>query len=246
MVEVKSVTKCYGSLKAVQDVSFAVEKGEIVGFVGPNGAGKSTVLKMLSTFIYPTTGTVRIGGMDVVEYPLAARRAIGYLSGDTPLYPNMRVDRFLRFIGCARGLEKERLKDRFEEMVEVFDLGPVLLKRVRQCSTGYRQRIGLAAALVHDPPVLLLDEPTHGFDPLQVLAFRDLLKSLKPGRAILFSTHIIQEVAALCDRVLILYGGRLLADGRPRELAEAVGLPEDRLEDIFAGIIRQSREACGV
>lgn len=242
MIDVRSVTKCYGAFTAVQDISFTVRKNEIVGFVGPNGAGKSTVLKMLSTFLYPSDGKISIDGLDVVQHPLTVRRRIGYLSGDTPLYPEMRVDKFLQFIGQARGLRGDGLKKQLDWVTEVCGLDEVLVKRILQCSTGFRQRIGLASALIHDPPVLLLDEPTHGFDPLQVLAFRDLLRSLSPGRAILFSTHIIQEVAALSDRVLVIHNGRLLADGRPQELAKATGLPADHLEDIFAHLVRQSEE----
>jgi ABC-2 type transport system ATP-binding protein len=170
------------------------------------------------------------------------RRKVGYLSGDTPLYPEMRVDRFLTFIGQARGLRGDGLKKQLDWVIGVCGLEEVLLKRILRCSTGFRQRIGLASALIHDPPILLLDEPTHGFDPLQLLAFRDLLRNLSPGRAILFSTHIIQEVVALSDRVLIIHNGRLMADGRPRELAEAAGLSSDRLEDLFAHLIRQSEE----
>ena len=195
---------------------------------------------MLSTFIHPTEGTITVNGLDVVEHSLAVRRQIGYLSGDTPLYQGMRVDKFLRFIGQARGLRGSELKKQFDWVVDVSSLEAVLLKRVNQCSTGFRQRIGLATALIHDPPILLLDEPTHGFDPLQVLAFRDLLRGLSPNRVILFSTHIIQEVAALGDRVLIINNGRLLADGRPGELAQQTGLPANDLEAIFAHLVRES------
>ena len=181
MIRVESATRRYGFLTAVDEVSFAVDQGEIVGFVGPNGAGKSTMLKMLSTFIHPTAGTISIDGLDVVEHPLAVRRRIGYLSGDTPLYQEMRVDKFLRFIARARGLEGDALQQGLARAVALCGLEDVLTQRVKECSTGFRQRIGLATAMVHDPPVLLLDEPTHGFDPLQVLAFRDTLRTLSPG-----------------------------------------------------------------
>jgi len=242
MINVNSVTKYYGALKAVEKISFTVEAGEIVGFVGPNGAGKSTVLKMLSTYLYPTAGQISIDGLDTVAHALAVRRKIGYLAGDTPLYQGMRVDKFLRFIGQARGLSGRTLRQSFSWVVDTCGLKPVLLQRVNQCSTGFRQRIGLASALIHNPPVLLLDEPTHGFDPLQVLAFRDMLRSLRPNRAILFSSHIIQEVAALSDRVLIIHNGRLLAAGRPRDLAESIGQSGASLEEVFSHLVRRSEQ----
>jgi len=238
MINVESVTRRFGNLTAVDEVSFAVERDEIVGFVGPNGAGKSTMLKMLSTFILPTTGRIAIDGLDAVEQSLAVRRRIGYLAGDTPLYREMRVDKFLRFIGEARGLRGAELKQGFERTVEICDLESVLLQRIDHCSTGFRQRVGLATALIHDPPILLLDEPTHGFDPLQVLAFRDMLRRLKKDRAILFSTHIVADVEAVSDRVLIINEGRLLGNGRIDELAETGGRPDAGLEEIFAHLVQ--------
>ncbi|NKB68773.1 MAG: ATP-binding cassette domain-containing protein [Candidatus Latescibacteria bacterium] len=237
-IAVAGVTKRYGALTAVDDVSFAVHRDEIVGFVGPNGAGKSTLLKMLSTFIHPTQGRIEVDGLDVVENPLAVRGRIGYLAGDTPLYPKMRVDKFLRFIGQARGLQGGELAAGFERAVDLCGLGSVLLQRVEQCSTGFRQRLGLAAALIHDPPILLLDEPTHGFDPLQVMAFRQMLRDLSPGRAILFSTHIVADVEAISDRVLIIHQGQLLGDGTLGQLAAAAASPQAGLEEIFARLVQ--------
>ncbi|MEE2725428.1 MAG: ATP-binding cassette domain-containing protein [Candidatus Latescibacterota bacterium] len=238
MIHVDNVTRRYGSLTAVDQVSFEVETNEIIGFVGPNGAGKSTMLKMLSTFLLPTEGQIAVDGFDVVENPLAVRRRIGYLSGDTPLYREMRVDKFLRFIGRARGLEGEALEQGFEWAVDVCGLDAVLLQRVDECSTGFRQRIGLATALIHDPPILLLDEPTHGFDPMQVMAFRDMLMRLKTDRAILFSTHIIADVEAVSDRVLIIHQGQLLGDGRIADLAEQNDISGAGLEALFAHLVR--------
>lgn len=240
MITVESVTKTYGSLVAVDDVSFKIAAGEIVGFVGPNGAGKSTMLKMLSTYLYPSSGTITVAGFDAVTESLEVRRRIGYLAGDTPLYQDMRVDEFLRFIGRARGLRGADLDRAFDQTVDLCGVGVVLAMRIDQCSTGFRQRVGLASALIHDPPILLLDEPTHGFDPLQVIAFRELLQKLRPGRAILFSTHITADVEAISDRVLIIHLGRLLGDGRVDELATAAGLPGDSLEATFAHLVRAS------
>ena len=238
MIQVNSVTKCYGPVIAVEKISFSLQPGEIVGFVGPNGAGKSTVLKMLSTYLYPTEGTITVGGQDVVDHALSVRRKIGYLSGDTPLYQTMRVDKFLRFCGKARGLRGEPLEKNLQRVVDICGLSPHLYKRINQCSTGFRQRIGLGSALIHDPPILLLDEPTHGFDPLQVMAFRDLLRDLSNNRVILFSSHIIQEVDALSDRVLLIHSGRLLADGTQFALYRHTG--QSSLEDVFSHLVRET------
>nr|ADI22845.1 ABC-type multidrug transport system, ATPase component [uncultured nuHF2 cluster bacterium HF0500_31B05] len=243
MISVDSVSKQYGALTAVDNLTFQVERGEIVGFVGPNGAGKSTMLKMLSTYLYPTSGHILVDGRDVVRESLEVRRRIGYLAGDTPLYRDMRVDKFLLFVGASRGLGKRELADSFERVVALCDIESVLLHRVHQCSTGFRQRIGLATALIHDPPVLLLDEPTHGFDPLQVIAFREMLRRLRPNRAILFSTHIVSDVEAISDRVLIIHLGRLLGNGRIDELADAAGVgASSSLETVFANLVRAAQD----
>ena len=240
MIKVQAVSKWYGAVKAVENISFELSPDEIIGFVGPNGAGKSTMLKMLATYLLPTEGTIEIDGLDVVDHPLTARRKIGYLSGDTPLYQAMRVDKFLKFCGKARGLRDDQLNKNLEWVIEICGLSPHLYKRINQCSTGFRQRIGLGAALIHNPPILLLDEPTHGFDPLQVQAFRELLHSLKNDRVILFSSHIIQEVSALSDRVLIINNGQLLGDGTRQQLAQKTGQPDNDLEGMFTHLVRQS------
>jgi ABC-2 type transport system ATP-binding protein len=240
MIKVQSVSKWYGTVKAVEDISFQLSPSEIIGFVGPNGAGKSTMLKMLATYLLPSEGTILVTDLNVVDHPLSVRRKIGYLSGDTPLYQAMRADKFLTFCGKARGLAGAELKKNLEWVIEICGLSPHLYKRVSQCSTGFRQRIGLASALIHNPPILLLDEPTHGFDPMQVLAFRELLQSLKDNRVILFSSHIIQEVSALSDRVIIINNGKLLGDGRLPDLAKQTGQPENDLEAIFTHLVRQS------
>lgn len=236
-IRLDSVTRTFGDLVAVDNVSFTVQRGEVVGFVGPNGAGKSTVLKMLATYLYPSSGTIAVDGLDVVAEPLEVRRRIGYLPGDTPLYHDMRVDDFLRFAARARGLRGAELEHQLERTIALCDIDTVLSRRIQQCSTGFRQRVGLAAALVHDPPVLLLDEPTHGFDPMQVMAFRDLLDELKKDRAILFSTHIIQDVEAASDRALIIHLGRLLGDGTMADLERAAGTEGSGLEKTFAHLV---------
>lgn len=232
MIEVEHVTKRYGNALAVDDVSFRLEPGEVVGFLGPNGAGKTTVLKMISTWLPPTGGTIRVAGHDVVQKPLEVRRTLGYLPEHNALYERMRVGAFLRFIGRARGVGGAHLEQRLDWVIDATSLQDVLTKRVDQCSKGYRQRIGLAASLIHDPQVLLLDEPTHGLDPLQVVAFRDFVHGLREGRAILFSSHILSEVAAICERVLIINRGVLLADAKIADLeadAAAEGIDVERL-----------------
>jgi ABC-2 type transport system ATP-binding protein len=239
MISVESVTKRFGRITAVDNVSLSLGRDEIVGFVGPNGAGKSTLLKMLATYLYPTSGRLSVDGVDVVARPLEARRRIGYLSGDTPLYQEMRADRFLAFIGRAQGLRGSALKQRLEWVVDACGLEEALAKRVKECSTGYRKRLGLAAALVHDPGVILLDEPTHGLDPLQVVSFRELLKRLRPGRTILLSSHVISEVASLCDRLLIIHRGVLLGAGKMQELCKREELAENDLEGLFLRLVRK-------
>ncbi len=226
MIEVHSVKKYYGSFLAVDDVSFDVRPGEIVAFVGPNGAGKSTVLKMIATYLMPDAGSITVNGRDVVKNSLDVRGSIGYMPEKSISYEGMRVDRFLKFVGEARGLAGSTLKKNFDWVVNSCGIEEVLHKRVGQCSKGYQRRVSLAMSLIHDPGVILMDEPTHGLDPLQVLALRDFLKSLKRDRAILFSSHIFQEVVAICDRVLIINNARLLADGTVVEIAGKAGIPQ--------------------
>jgi ABC-2 type transport system ATP-binding protein len=217
-ISVEGATRWYGSTLAVDNVSFQVPPGEIVGFLGPNGAGKSTLLKMISTWLPPSAGRIVVDGHDVVQEPLAVRRALGYLPEHNSLYEIMRVDRFLDFVARIRGLRGRLLKERFDWAVEHCALQEVLAKRIHECSKGYRQRIGVAAALIHDPAVIVLDEPTHGLDPVQVVAFRRFLQGLREGKAILFSSHILSEVAAISERVLVINRGRLLADARVDKL----------------------------
>jgi ABC-2 type transport system ATP-binding protein len=240
MICVENVTRRYGPVLAVDRVSFTIGGGEVVGFLGPNGAGKSTVLKMISTWLPLTEGRIQVAGHNVESEPLAVRRALGYLPEHNALYENMRVDRFLFFIGRMHGLPRTRLDERFEWVARKCDLRAVLGKRLRQCSKGYRQRIGLAAALIHNPPVILLDEPTHGLDPLQVAAFREFIAELRPDRAILFSSHILAEVAAICDRLLIINHGRLLADTTARELLDQGDHEHGSLEGAVLELIRKA------
>ncbi len=238
MIAVENVTKRYGAFTAVDDVSFTIGPGEIVGFLGPNGAGKSTVLKMLCTWIRPTAGKITIDGHDVVGDPLAVRRSLGYLTEHNALYENMRVDKFLNFVGKLRGLSGKTLNDRRDWVVEQCTLQEVLHKQVQECSKGFRQRIGVAAALIHDPRVILLDEPTHGLDPLQVVAFRDFIRGLSRDRAILFSSHNLAEVATISERLLVINRGQLLEDASLQELGERAAANDHTLEDTVLEIVR--------
>lgn len=238
MIEVDHVSKRYGPTLAVADVSFRIARGEIVGFLGPNGAGKSTLLKMMSTWLPPTSGAIRIAGFDVEREPLAVRRSLGYLPEHNALYEGMRVDRFLAFVGKARGLRGGELAARIDWAVQACSLQEVFGKRVNQCSKGFRQRIGVGAALLHNPPVILLDEPTHGLDPLQVVAFLEFIASLSEGRAILFSSHILSEVVAISQRLLIINHGRLLADAPLVELRGRASEAGQEIEVAVLDIVR--------
>ncbi len=243
MIEVEHVTRRYGPVVAVNDVSFSIETGEIVGFLGPNGAGKSTLLKVIATWLPPHAGRVRVGGFDVEREPMGVRQSLGYLPEHNAMYDSMRVDRFLRFMGRVRGLSGAELKDRLEWVVDRCELTAVIGKAVNQCSKGYRQRVGLAAALIHDPPVIVLDEPTHGLDPVQVAAFRRFLHSLAEGRTILFSSHILAEVTAICRRLLVIGEGRLLADSPLEDLRRLAVKDGIDLEEAVLRIVRPARRA---
>ena len=209
-VEVKNLTKIYGNQKAVNDISFAVNEGEIVGFLGPNGAGKSTTMKITTCFITPTSGSVSVCGFDVLENPLEVRRNIGYLPEHNPLYLDSYVHEYLTFIGGIH--QVENVKNRVKEVVELTGLTVEQNKKIGQLSKGYRQRVGLAQALIHNPKVLILDEPTTGLDPNQIIEIRKLIKEIAKEKTIIFSTHIMQEVQALCDRAIIINKGEIVAD----------------------------------
>ncbi len=219
MIEVQGITKSFGTTLALDDVSFGIGKGEILGFLGPNGAGKSTTMKIITTFIAPDSGTVKVDGIDVLEQPLAVRGRIGYLPENVPLYPDMNVEEYLTFVGRARGLDGAKLKQRLDWCVEACGLVTEFKKPIGDLSKGFKQRTGLAQALIHDPDILILDEPTSGLDPLQILGIRDLIKSLAGHKTIIFSTHILQEVSPVTDRVVIINEGRIIADGHLEELA---------------------------
>jgi len=209
-VRVQELSKVFGTQRAVDQVSFQAREGEILGFLGPNGAGKSTTMKIITTFIPPTAGRVEVCGRDVQAHPLAVRRRIGYLPETNPLYPDMYVREYLRFIASLHRLQDARA--RVQAMIGQTGLEREQHKRIGALSKGYRQRVGLAQALLHDPEVLILDEPTSGLDPNQLVEIRRLIKELGRKKTVIFSTHIMQEVQALCDRVLIISKGRIVAN----------------------------------
>jgi len=224
MVEVEHLVKTYGEQQAVADISFRADKGEIVGFLGPNGAGKSTTMKIALGYLPPTSGTVRIGGHDVQQQPLEVRRRVGYLPEHNPLYLDMYVHEYLEFIGGVHGLRGRELRQRVAWLVQRVGLTREQNKQIGALSKGYRQRVGLAEALVHDPEVLILDEPTTGLDPNQISEIRDLIRELGENKTVIFSTHILPEVAALCSRAIIISRGQLVADAPVAELsARAAG-----------------------
>ncbi len=218
MIEVRNVSKRFGQTVALDGISMTVERGEILGFLGPNGAGKSTAMKIITSFLAPDDGNVVVDGMDVGEKPLDVRARIGYMPENVPLYTDMRVQEYLEFVGRARGLGGSNLKTRLNWAVEACQLEPVFKQSILELSKGFRQRTGLAQALIHDPEILILDEPTSGLDPLQIIGIRELIAELGRSKTILFSTHILQEVAPVTDRVVIINQGRIVADGRIGEL----------------------------
>ena len=243
MIDVEQVTKRFGATTAVDQVSFRVGAGEVVGFLGPNGAGKSTLLRMISTYLEPSAGTIRVAGHDTREAPLEVRASLGFLTEHNALYDGMKVDSWLDFAGRARGLSGARLAERKAWVVERCALEAVLWKRIHECSKGYRQRIGLAAALIHDPAVIVLDEPTHGLDPLQVVAFRDFVRAHSAGRAVLFSSHIVAEVAEISDRLLVIHRGKLVADARVEEFRERAEKAGQTMEQAVLDAVHRAERA---
>lgn len=215
MIEVENLTKRYGSHEAVRGLTFEVPNGQICGFLGPNGAGKSTTLRMLTGFLTPTGGTVKVGGIDALAEPIAARRHIGYMPEACPLYPEMRVGEYLRYRAALKEVPRAQVAGRVDAALEQASVTDVRDRIIGQLSKGYRQRVGLADALVADPPLLVLDEPTAGLDPNQIRQVRELITELAKNKTVLLSTHILPEVEAICDRVLIIHQGKMVSEGEP-------------------------------
>lgn len=230
MIEVQSLSKRYGDFVAVHEVSFSANKGQIVGFLGPNGAGKTTTIRMLATFIPPTSGTAKIAGFDIIGAGEEIRKRIGYLPETPPLYSEMTVSEYLYFVGRIKGVAASRLAGRVGEVMEQCFITDVRNKLCQHLSRGYRQRVGLAQAIIHNPEVIILDEPTSGLDPRQIIEIRRLIKSFAENHTVLLSTHILPEVSMLCDKVVIVNRGRTVLEGDLAKITQAKSLENVFLE----------------
>ena len=248
-VRIEHLTKRYGEQAAVDDISFEVKAGEVLGFLGPNGAGKTTTMKMLCGLVAPDSGSMLVAGRSVLKEPEAVRQRIGYLPENNPLYLEMPVIDFLVFAARVQGMAESRIGERVAEMVRVCGLDPEKHKRIGELSKGYRQRVGLAQALVHDPDVLILDEPTTGLDPNQIVEIRELIREVGRSKTVIFSTHILPEVEATCDRILIINKGRIVADGDAatlRRQAQGRDILRVKLEPVPEGAAEALRGVPGV
>ena len=247
MIQVSSLTMLYGSVVALDHVSFQVQEGEILGLVSANGAGKTTAMRILTTYLYPTSGTAKIDNFDILENPIEVRKRIGYLPETAPLYLDMQVEEYLTFVGRARDLAGKALSTQLQWVKEACGVKPVWKHPLSEISKGFRQRVGLAQALLHDPKVLILDEPTSGLDPLQIIGIRALIKSLAKKKTIIFSTHILQEVEAIANRIVIINEGKIVSQGTQQELAERVRSKRETktdltLEEIFIALLTSKKE----
>ena len=236
MIEATGLSKFYGNFAACRDVTFSVNKGEVAAFLGPNGAGKSTTMKLLTGYLAPSAGSARIAGFNMATERLQGAERLGYLPETGPLYPDMSPIGLLTFFGQARGMTRSELDRRLEAIVSICRLEAVLGKPIAKLSKGYRQRVGMAQALLHDPDVLILDEPTAGLDPNQIRGVRKMIRELAETKTILLSTHILQEVQAMCNRVIFIDEGRLVFDGTPAELAADRGDLDERFQELTSGL----------
>ena len=239
MIEVKELRKAYGPIVAVDGVSFSAERGDVLGFLGPNGAGKTTTMRMLSCFLPPDSGTAQVAGHDIIAEPVAVREKTGYLAENVPAYDEMTAESFLQFVCEARGIPRGERRDAMDKVAKTCSIDDVMHQPIGTLSKGYRRRVGLAQALVHDPPVLILDEPTDGLDPNQKHEVRDLIKTLAKEKCIVVSTHILEEVDAICNRIVIIDRGRIRVDSTPDKLREEVG---GSLEEIFRKLTTGDRK----
>ena len=232
MIEVKGLVKTYGSKRAVDGVTFSVKRGDILGFLGPNGAGKSTTMKMITGFLRPDSGTATVDGINVATDPVAVKQKLGYLPESAPAYPEMTVEEFLGFIANIRGFRSaEANRTQVDRAIALTHLAPVRKQSIETLSKGFKQRVGFAQALLHDPPVLVLDEPTDGLDPNQKNEVRSLIKNMAVEKAVILSTHILEEVDAICNRVIIISRGKVVADETPAQLRARQ--PGARIDEIF-------------
>lgn len=222
MIEVQHLSKQYGKVQAVKDVSFQVGKGQVIGLLGPNGAGKTTIMKILTGFHFPTSGVARVDGLSVEDYPVEIKKRIGYLPENAPSYGDLTPLEYLKFVSKARAISRETQKIRIDEVMDLCSLQEVKNKPIETLSKGYRQRLGLAQAIIHDPAILILDEPTTGLDPNQILEIRSLIRDLGKSKTVILSTHILQEVEAVCSQVIIIHQGRIAAQGTGAEIAKTL------------------------
>ena len=234
MIKIKNLSKKFGHLTAVEDISFQVEPGEVLGFLGPNGAGKSTTMKMITGFLAPTSGEIEVSGFNVNEKPIEVKKRIGYLPEGAPSYGEMTAAQYLEFISQVRQLSGQNKQDRIKEVIQRLHLDKVLNQSIDTLSKGFKRRVGLAQAILHDPEVLILDEPTDGLDPNQKHEVRELIKSIAPNKVIIISTHILSEVDAICSRAIIIADGKILADDTPEGLRNKSS--SDQMDDIFREI----------
>jgi ABC-2 type transport system ATP-binding protein len=241
-IEVTSLCKDFGAFTAVRDVSFDVRSGEVLGFLGPNGAGKSTTMKMITGFLAPTQGQIRVAGFDVSRQPIEVKRRIGYLPEGAPAYDDMTATAFLEFIARIRGYNRRQRRERVAMAIDKANLGSVVHKPIETLSKGFKRRVGLAQAILHDPPILVMDEPTDGLDPNQKHEVRELIREMARDKAILISTHILEEVDAICDRAIIIAHGSLLFDGTPQQLVAMSNL-HNAVRISFEGEIPAAAEA---
>jgi ABC-2 type transport system ATP-binding protein len=232
MIEADNLSKFYGDFAACRDVTFTINRGEVAAFLGPNGAGKSTTMKLLTGYLAPSVGSARIAGFNMSTARLEGAKRLGYLPENGPLYPDMTPRSLLHFFGSARGLSPQLIEERMESVVDLCQLGTVIGKPIGKLSKGFRQRVGMAQVLLHEPDVLILDEPTAGLDPNQIREVRETIRRLGETKTILLSTHILQEVEAMCNRVVFINEGRLVFDGTPSELAADVKNLDDRFHQL--------------
>jgi ABC-2 type transport system ATP-binding protein len=234
LIEAHALTKIFGDRHAVREVSLSVRRGEVLGFLGPNGAGKSTTMRMLTGFLEPTSGTAHVDGVNVWEHPEKAKALMGYLPEGAPLYPDMTPHQLLHFVGEVRQMPRARLKERYDAVVASLGLSEVLSQAIDTLSKGFKRRVGLAQAILHDPEILILDEPTDGLDPLQKREVRGLIQSMAKEKAIIISTHILEEVDTVCSRAVMIASGSIVSDGTPAALRKTYG--KESLEEIFCEV----------
>lgn len=249
MITVRNLRKLYGEFTAVEDISFEIKKGEIVGLLGPNGAGKTTTMRMLTCFLPATSGEINVNGFDAFENPLMVKNSMGYLPENAPLYQDMKVEEYLQYVADMRGIPKTQRRKRIREVADQTGLTPRLRQEISHLSKGYRQRVGIAQALIHNPEVLILDEPTSGLDPNQIIEIRTLIKDIGKEKTVILSTHILSEAEATCDRVLIINKGKIVASGTSQELRSKhhdKALVRVKIEGEGRGMLKALEEIPGV